>query len=84
MELSNKQKVGQDEWFEYFKSEGHPLIRISKFRSGKANISLEELSKQWSGWNEEQKLGFASAFCVKYEITTADERILDFLMAEGD
>src|SRR5579859_1043570 len=84
MELNNKQKVGQDEWFEYFKSEGHPLIRISKFRSGKVDMSLEDLSKQWVGWSEEQKLGFASAFSVKHEITTADERILDFLMSQGD
>jgi hypothetical protein len=71
-------------WYKVYSSPAHPRIYESKFACGEARITLLELLPQWEGWNAGERVQFAQAFGQKGTLNGEDERILEFLMGQGD
>lgn len=79
-----KKLVHEDRWSRVFEVEPNFFAYESKFETEEVPVSVEELRQEWPSWNDSEKLNFASAFRQKRQITKRDEKIFEFLMAEGD
>jgi hypothetical protein len=73
-----------EEWFETVVAGEKVLRHMSKFLRSDFVVSREFLEAQWHAWNPEEKLKFSGAFSARAELKDEDQRVLDFLMDNGD
>jgi hypothetical protein len=59
-------------------------LHESKFLTDGMQPTADSIISRWGGLSFPERLDFANAFAAKPEVTTEDERILDFLMETGD
>jgi hypothetical protein len=55
----------------------------SKFATNETTISPNQLASEWDGWNDEDRVAFATACVFKPKFEPEDYEILDFLMVQG-
>jgi hypothetical protein len=79
-----KKLVHEDRWSRVFEVEPNFFAYESKFEADEVPVSVEQLREEWLSWNDSEKLNFARAFRQKRQIAERDEKILEFLMTEGD
>ena len=75
--------ITESAWTRVYK-DGDATLRDSKFFRDGLEVSAESIKARWSSLSGPQKLDFANAFMAKPKVTPEDERILDFLMEEGE
>lgn len=73
-----------DEWFEAGQFAGKPARHVSKFLRKDFNVAVEVVEARWPSWTSEERLIFAGAYSARLPRTDNDQRILDFLMQNGD
>lgn len=75
----------QNEWFETGEVEGRTSY-YSKFSKKDFTIPVEALREQWPQWNSDEKRKFAWAFGFsgKTELNEEEQRILEFLVQNGN
>lgn len=66
----NRIRYGQGKW----------LSSVSKFQTNEATISIDEIARDWPGWNDEERFDFISAYQRKPSYDDEDIRIIKFLM----
>jgi len=55
----------------------------SKLATNETTISPNQLASEWEGWNDEERVAFATACVFKPKFGVEDYEILDFLMVQG-
>jgi len=75
--------ITESEWTRVYK-DGDATLRDSKFFRDGLEVNAESIKGWWPSLSLHQRLDFAHAFSVKPKVTPEDERILDFLMEEGE
>jgi hypothetical protein len=73
-----------EEWFESVWYEGRRIPHVSRFSRKDFVVSAEVVEARWFSWTSEEKGRFASAFSERVELDDNDQRVLDFLMENGD
>jgi hypothetical protein len=73
-----------EEWFESVWQEGRRIPHVSKFTRKDFVVSVEVVKARWFSWTSEEKGKFASAFSQRLEMDDNDQRVLDFLMDNGE
>jgi len=73
-----------EEWFETVQVGEKRLRHMSKFLRKDFVVAKDHLEEQWPVWTREQRLKFAGAFSARAELNDDDQRVLDFLMDNGD
>lgn len=75
----------QNEWFETGEIEGR-LSYYSKFSKKDFTVSVTSIQERWASWTPDEKRKFAGAFGFsgRTQLTDNDQRLLDFLMENGD
>lgn len=76
--------IRESKWSRVYEVAPNHQLFESKFQKDGLAVSLEELRGSWKTWTGSEKLDFATAYLSKPEITSEDERILDFLMEQLD
>jgi hypothetical protein len=66
-----------------YSSDDQHFRRESKFLTGDVEVLANSIRSNWSTFSFEEKLDFSLAFGVKPNLTSEDEKILDFLMEAG-
>ena len=79
-----KKLVREDRWSRIFEVAPNSYAYESKLKDGETVVSAEELRADWLAWSAAQRLEFAQAFQQRQRLTPEDERILEFLMSNGD
>ncbi|MGA7634060.1 MAG: hypothetical protein WCB11_25120 [Terriglobales bacterium] len=74
----------QEEWFETVQVGEKRIPHVSKFLRKDFTVSRESIEERWSLWTHKEKLRFVAAFSAKGQLNDADQRLLDFLMENGD
>jgi hypothetical protein len=72
------------EWFETIQIGDRHLRHVSKFIRKDFSVPKEILEERWRTWNWEDRLKFAGAFSARAELGDNDQRLLDFLMDNGN
>ncbi len=80
---SRRKLVNEDRWSRTYQIGAHEVYE-SKFTTGTAFISFRELSKEWATWTEQERLRFVLAFRAKSQLYPEDEKIIEFLLSQGD
>jgi hypothetical protein len=77
--------VDNDEpWFETAVIGGKQIPHVSKFLRTDFTVSREFIEERWHLWTQKERVEFAGAFAAKGELNDHDQRLLDFLMENGD
>lgn len=77
--------MGNDEqWFETVEIGGKRIPHVSKFLRSDFTVSIEFVEARWSVWTSKQKLEFAGALAAKGEPKVEDEKLVDFLIENGN
>src|ERR1700674_2665329 len=76
--------VKDSEWMTVYQQETGELQYESKFLIGGLEVSADSIKERWHSLSQRDKYDFVQAFQAKPEVTSDDERILDFLMEIGD
>jgi hypothetical protein len=79
-----KKLIHEDRWSRTYQAGENFYASESKFEADGLSVSVEELSSAWDSWNESEKLSFVNAYRSKTQFVESDEKILEFLMAQGD
>lgn len=74
----------EGEWFETGQFAGKPARHVSKFLRKDFSVPVEVVEARWPSWTSEERLMFAGAYSARIPQTDNDQRILDFLMQNGD
>ena len=72
-----------DDWFETVRIKDQ-AVHLSKFLRSDFIVSAEKVVTNWSSWTSTQKLRFASAFSARPKLNDEDQRLLDFLIENGN
>ena len=73
-----------EEWFEAVQCEGRLIPSVSKFSRKDFVVPAEVVETRWFSWTREERGKFASAFSQRLDMDDNDERLLDFLMENGE
>lgn|SRR5258708_806998 len=73
-----------EEWFEPVWCEGRLIPSVSKFSRRDFVVPAEVVGTRWFSWTREERSRFASAFSQRLDMDDNDERVLDFLMENGE
>lgn len=76
--------VEENEWYRCYSTSSYPSIYESKFATGEARISLDDLEARWKQWNEGERIQFAQAFGFKHSLDPQEVAILEFLLDQTD
>lgn len=79
--------IRESEWMRVYECQYESqkgMHHESKFLTDRIRVSADSIIGRWSELSFEEKNEFANAFAVKPEVTPEDERILNFLMEQGD
>lgn len=76
--------IRESEWNRVYESDRWGEVHESKFLIDGIQVSAESIISRWKGFSLAEKLEFANAFAVKREVTSEDERTLDFLMEASE
>jgi hypothetical protein len=79
-----KKLVHEDKWSRTYEAGENFYASESKFEADGLSISVEDLSSVWHAWNDSERQGFVNAYRSKARFDESDQKILDFLMANGD
>lgn len=76
--------IREDRWSKTY--ELKPMVEVieSKFETEGLSISFEELRGAWNGWSRTEKTSFVTAFRHKPHFSLDDEKILEFLLKNGN
>jgi hypothetical protein len=73
-----------EEWFEDIQVEGQKLSHVSKFWRADFTVSLHEVENLWPSWSLEEKESFAFAFSKRPELNDEDEKLLTYIIVNGE
>jgi hypothetical protein len=73
-----------EQWFETVELGGKRTPHVSKFLRKDFTVSREFVEQRWNLWTHTERLRFAGAFSAKGQVNDADQKLLDFLMENGD
>jgi hypothetical protein len=74
----------ESEWLREFKTGQKSVFSESKFISEGLQLSLRDFLGKWPLMNDGERIDFAHAYAAKPDMTQEDEKILHFLLDEGD
>lgn len=76
--------IHESEWMRVYESPEFGRVHESKFLTDRVQVSSDSIIRRWPALSFDERIEFANAFAVKPELTSEDERILEFLMDAGD
>src|SRR5215469_14446628 len=71
-------------WSRLYQLESGQKVYASKFLTDNLVISLDEVTREWDSWTDQQRLDFAKAYKYKVTVSAEDVKVLSFLMVNGD
>jgi hypothetical protein len=74
----------ETEWSRFYRVGSNGIRRESKFMTDHLEVNAEQLIRRWVKLPTSERHDFAQAFRGKRQLSADDERLLEFLMQEGD
>jgi hypothetical protein len=79
-----REVLEESEWMIVYKLADGQSLHESKFLVKGATITAESLRGRWDSFSQKERYDFVRAYQAKPEVTSEDEKILDFLMDTED
>lgn len=76
--------VHNSEWLRVAEEKTNVRVETSRLLEPGVNLDPADIEKRWPGLSLREKLNLCAAYQAKPTITEQDEKLLDFIMREGD
>jgi hypothetical protein len=83
-ESRKKALLKEDRWSRTYELYNGDRLTESKFDTDDTSISLDEITKMWPTLDQSEKVSFVGAFKHKPQFSSEDEKILEFVMKNGN
>lgn len=74
----------ETEWMVVYRLENGQSLHESKFLTKDATVTADALRERWGSFSPKQRYDFVRAYQAKPEVTSEDEKVLEFLMDSED